>query len=104
VVAALFLLAVDTKIVLEAVIVVLGTLAGSIRAVNYALYCAAMAGMVLIAEDLPNPTNLATEGRRVLFTFAGVGIAVLVMLLAELLQQHTGKAAQEPPVHHASAA
>ena len=92
VVAALFLLTVDTKIVLEVVIVVLGTLAGSIRAVNYAFYCAAMAGMVLIAEDLPHPSDLATEGRRVLFTFAGVGIAVVVMLLAGLLQKRTAKA------------
>jgi uncharacterized membrane protein YgaE (UPF0421/DUF939 family) len=38
VVAALFLLTVDTKTVLEVVTVVLGTLAGSIRIVNYALY------------------------------------------------------------------
>jgi Fusaric acid resistance protein-like len=97
VVAALFLLTVDNKIVLEVVIVILGTLAGSIRAVNYALYCTAMAGMVLIADDLPDPTNLATEGRRVLFTFAGVGIAVVVMLLAGLLQKRTAKAAQAAP-------
>ena len=61
-VAAVFLLTVDSKTVLEAVIVILGTLAGSIRAVDYALYCAALAGAVLIATDLPHPTNLATEG------------------------------------------
>ena len=97
VVAALFLLTVDTKIVLEVVIVILGTLAGSIRAVNYAFYCAAMAGMVLIAEDIPHPSDLATEGRRVLFTFAGVGIAVVVMLLAGLLQKRTAKAAPAAP-------
>ena len=99
VVAALFLLTVDTKTVLEVVIVILGTLAGSIRAVNYAFYCTAMAGMVLIAEDLPHPSNLATEGRRVLFTFAGVGIAVVVMLLAGLLQKRTAKPAPPAPVH-----
>ena len=103
VVAALFLLTVDTKIVLEVVIVILGTLAGSIRAVNYAFYCAAMAGMVLIAEDLPHPSDLATEGRRVLFTFAGVGIAVVVMLLAGLLQKRTAKAAPPAPVHQGQA-
>jgi uncharacterized membrane protein YgaE (UPF0421/DUF939 family) len=97
VVAALFLLTVDNKIVLEVVLVVLGTLAGSIRAVNYALYCAALAGAVLIADDLPHPTNLADEGRRVLFTFAGVGIAVIVMLLAGLLQKRTAKAAPAAP-------
>jgi hypothetical protein len=89
VVATVFLLAVDNKIVLEVVIVILGTLAGSIRAVNYAFYCAAMAGMVLIAVDLAHPANLASEGRRVLFTFAGVGIAVVVMYLAGLLEKRT---------------
>ena len=102
-VAALFLLTVDTKVVLEVVIVVLGTLAGSIRAVNYAFYCAAMAGMVLIAEDLPNPSNLGHEVRRVLFTFAGVGIAVVVLLLAGLLQKRAAKAAQPAPVHQGQA-
>ena len=102
VVAALFLLTVDTKIVLEVVTVIFGTLAGSIRAVNYACYCAAMAGMVLIAEDLPNPTNLGHEARRVLFTLAGVGIAIIVMLLAGLLAKHAAKAA--PPAPAAPAA
>ena len=97
-VAAVFLLTVDNKIALEVVLVILGTLAGSIRAVNYALYCAALAGAVLIADDLPHPTNLADEARRVLFTFAGVGIAVIVMLLAGLLTKRTAKAAQQAPV------
>jgi Fusaric acid resistance protein-like len=103
VVAALFLLTVDNKIVLEVVIVILGTLAGSIRAVNYAFYCAAMAGMVLIAVDLAHPTNLASEGLRVLFTFAGVGIAVVVMFLAGLLQKRTAKTAPRAPVHEGRA-
>jgi len=103
VVAALFLLTVDTKTILEVVIVVLGTLAGSIRAVNYAFYCAALAGAVLIAEDLPNPANLGHEVRRVLFTFAGVGIAVLVMLLAGLLTKRTAEAAPPAPVHQGQA-
>jgi uncharacterized membrane protein YccC len=97
VVAALFLLTVDTKIVLEVILVVLGTLAGSIRAVNYALYCAALAAAVLIAVDLPHPTDLAAEGRRVLFTLAGVGIAIVVMLLAGLLAKRTAKAAPAAP-------
>jgi uncharacterized membrane protein YccC len=97
VVAAVFLLTVDTKIVLEVLTVILGTLAGSIRAVNYALYCAALAGAVLIAEDLPNPTNLGHEARRVLFTLAGVGIAIVVMLLAGLLAKRTAKTAHAAP-------
>jgi len=99
VVAALFLLTVDTKTVLEVVILILGTLAGSIRAVNYAFYCAALAAAVLIGEDLPHPANLGHEARRVLFTFAGVGIAVIVMLLAGLLTKRTAKAAPPAPVH-----
>jgi hypothetical protein len=97
-VAAVFLLTVDNKIALEVVLVILGTLAGSIRAVNYALYCVALAACVLIADDLPHPTDLADEARRVLFTFAGVGIAVIVMLLAGLLQKRTAKPAQPAPV------
>jgi Fusaric acid resistance protein-like len=98
-VAAVFLLTVDNKIVLEVVIVILGTLAGSIRAVNYALYCAALAGAVLIGEGLPHPTNLGGEVRRVLFTFAGVGIAVIVMFLASLLQKRAAKAAPQAAAH-----
>ena len=102
-VAALFLVTVDSKIVLEVVVVVLAALAGSIRGVNYALYCAAIAGAVLIAVDLPHPSNLADEGQRVLFTFIGVGIGVLVMLLANLLQKRTAKVAQQAPVHQGRA-
>ena len=102
-VAALFLLAVDSKTALEVVIVVLGALAGSIRLVNYAFYCAAVAGAALIATDLPHPANLADEGQRVLYTFIGVGIGVLIMLLAGLLQKHAAKtapkAAPPAPVH-----
>jgi hypothetical protein len=96
-VAAVFLLTVDTKIVLGMVTVILGTLAGAVRAVNYALYCAALAAAVLIAEDLPNPTDLGHEARRVLFTFFGVGIAVGVMLLAGLLTKRAAKPAGPTP-------
>jgi uncharacterized membrane protein YccC len=60
-VAALFLLTVDSKTGLEVVMVVLGALAGSIRLVNYAFYCAAVAGTALIAMDLPHPSNLTTR-------------------------------------------
>ena len=65
VVASVFLLGVDSTIILG---VVVGGLAGAIRAVNYAWYCAAVAGTVLIAEGLPHPTNLSEEARRVGFT------------------------------------
>ena len=59
----------------------------SIYAVNYTIYAAAIAGSVLIALDLPHPTNLDAEGRRIFFTFVGVGIAVVVMYLATLIQR-----------------
>jgi hypothetical protein len=87
VLAACFLLGVDNKHALEVVVILFGVLGGAIRFVNYALYTAAIAAAVLIAVDLPNPTNLAAEGRRVVFTFIGVGIAVVVMFLANLLQK-----------------
>jgi len=71
--------------------------AGTIRAINYALYVAASAAVVLIAADLPNPSNLTAEGRRILFTFIGVGIAIIVMFLASLLQKRAAKAAPQSP-------
>ena len=92
-VAALFLLTVDNKHALEVVIVVLAAVGASVRFVNYALYSVAIAGAVLIAMDLPHPTDLASEGRRVLFTFIGVGIGVVVMFLANVLQKRTTTAA-----------
>jgi uncharacterized membrane protein len=60
--------------------------------VNYALYAAAISGAVLIAMDLPHPTNLAAEGRRVFYTFAGIAIAIVVMFLATLLQKRKAPA------------
>ena len=69
-----------------------------IRGASYTWYCAAVAALVLIAMDLPNPTDLAAEGRRILFTFIGVGIAVLVMLLANLLAKRQATHAQPKPV------
>jgi hypothetical protein len=39
------------------------------------------------AVSAPNPSDLADEGRRVLFTFLGVGIAVIVTLIANELQK-----------------
>ena len=64
----------------------------AIRLVNYALYCAVIAAAVLILLDLPQPSNYGAEGDRVLWTLCGVGIAVLVMLLASLLAKRTAKA------------
>jgi Fusaric acid resistance protein-like len=91
--AAVFLLTVQNKHALEVVIILFAVVAASIRTVNYALYCTAIAAFVLIAMDLPHPTDFADEGRRVLFTLAGVGIGVLVMLFANVLQNRSAKAA-----------
>ena len=95
--AALVLLAVDNRTALEVIIVVLFAVAASIRFVNYAWYTAALAAGLLIAMDVPHPSNFADEGRRILFTLAGVGIAVIVMFLADRLQKHTAKAAPQAP-------
>jgi len=92
-VAALFLLTVHNKYVLGVVIVLLVAAAVSIRTVNYALYCAAIAGSVLVAIDLAHPTDCASVGRRVLFTLAGVGIGLAFTLLTFLLQKRGAKTA-----------
>jgi len=96
-VAALVLLAVDNRTALEVIVVVLLALAGSIRTVGYTWYTAAVAAAVLIAMDVPHPSNLTDEGRRILFTFAGVGIAIIVMFLAGLLQRRTAKPVPQTP-------
>jgi uncharacterized membrane protein YgaE (UPF0421/DUF939 family) len=96
-VAALVLLAVDNRIALEVIVVVLLALAASIRTMSYTWHTTAVAGAVLIAADVPHPSNLAEEGRRILFTLAGVGIAIIVLLLAGLLQKRTAKAAPPAP-------
>ena len=94
-VAAVFLLTLDSKHALELVVLALFAVGMAIRGVNYSLYTAAIAGAVLIAVDIPDPTNLANEAYRVLFTFAGVGLAVLVLFLAtELQKRKTAKAAR----------
>ena len=81
-VATAFLLTVDNKDVLEVAIIVILTFGIAIHGVNYALYTAALAAGVLIAIDLPHPTSFTLEALRVLYPFLGVGLAVLVMLLA----------------------
>lgn len=63
----------------------------SIRFWNYALYTAAIAAGVLIAVDLPHPSNYSAEGDRVLWTLVGIAIAVVVMFLADLLARRGRK-------------
>ena len=68
------LILVGSKHALEVIIILLAGLGIAIKGVNYAYYAAAIACAALIAADLPQPTNYAAEGRRVLFTLIGVGI------------------------------
>ena len=65
----------------------------SVIKVNYALFCFGLAVAVLVALDLPHPTNLSDEGRRVLYTFAGVALAVIVTFLLDRLKKRSAKAA-----------
>ena len=81
---------------LEVVALVLLMHGAAIRFWNYALYCAAIAAGVLILVDLPQPSDYAAEGYRVLWTLCGVGIGVLVMLLAGLLAKRTATAPPQP--------
>ena len=81
---------------LEMVAIVLVMHAVAIHFWNNALYSAAIAGAVLILADLAQPSNYAAEGDRVLWTLCGVGIAVLVMLLAGLLAKRRAKAPPQP--------
>jgi uncharacterized membrane protein YccC len=88
---------------LEVVVLVLMVHAVGTRFANYALYCAFIAAAVLTLLDLPQPTNYSAEGYRVLWTFCGVGIALVVTVLAGLLVKRAkAKAPPEPakqPAH-----
>src|SRR5690349_14909063 len=48
--------------------------------------------------DSPHPSSLADEGRRILFTFADVGIAVIVMFLTSQLSKRIPATAQAAPL------
>jgi hypothetical protein len=81
---------------LEVVALVLLMHAVGVRLCNYALYSAAIAAGVLILVDLPQPSNYAAEGYRMLWTLCGAGFALLVMLLAGLLAKRTAKTPPPP--------
>jgi uncharacterized membrane protein YccC len=99
-IAAVFLVTVSSHRALEEIIIVLMGLGMAIYAVNYVFYTAGIAAAVLIAMDLPHPTDLAAEGRRIFYTFAGIGIAIVVMVLASVLQSRRAGA---PTPHEAAA-
>ncbi|QKG23696.1 FUSC family protein [Actinomadura verrucosospora] len=82
---------------LEMVALVLFMHGAGIRFWNYTLYSAAIAAGVLILMDLPQPSHYSAEGYRVLWTVCGVGIGLLVMLLAGLLTKLTSRAEPREP-------
>jgi hypothetical protein len=98
VIASLCILTINSTYALNALIVALAAIGGSIRGVNYTLYAAAIAGCVLVSSAVSHHTSsLSTEAQRVLYTLAGVGIAVIVMLLVSQLQKRTAnKTTQQP--------
>ena len=69
---------------------------------NYAIYCGAIAAGVLILLDLPQPANYDAEGYRILWTLCGVGIGVVVTLLAGLLGKKRSAKTPPQPVTQAS--
>jgi hypothetical protein len=81
---------------LEIVAIVLLMHGVATRFLNYAVYCAGIAAGVLILLDLPQPGNFDAVGYRVAWTAAGVGIGVLVMLIAGLLAKRRAKAQPGP--------
>jgi hypothetical protein len=82
---------------LEVVAIVFLLHGAAIRFWNYASYTAAIAAGVLLAADLPHPSNYSAEADRVLYTMIGVAIAVLVMLLGDLLAERRAGGAQAAP-------
>ncbi len=79
--------------VIRALAVALAIAIGAaLRTVNYALYAASIAAMVLIADDLAHPTNFSNEIERVLYTFIGLGIGLGVILLAGTLAKRRATA------------
>jgi len=86
---------------LQAVALVLLMHGVAIRFWNYALYTGAIAAGVLVLVDLPQPSDYGVEGYRLLWTLCGVGIAVLVMLIAGLLAGRTAKAPPQPATQRA---
>ncbi|WP_431993342.1 FUSC family protein [Streptomyces albogriseolus] len=81
---------------LEVVALVLLMHGAGIRFWNYTLYSAAIAAGVLILVDLPQPSGNAAEGYRVLWTLCGVGISLIVLLLAGRLAKHTARTPSRP--------
>jgi uncharacterized membrane protein YccC len=82
---------------LEVVTIIFFMHGAAIRFWNYALYTAAIAAGVLLAVDLPHPSNYGAEGDRALWTLIGVAIAVLVMLVGSLLSKLSARNVRAQP-------
>jgi uncharacterized membrane protein YccC len=82
---------------LEVVTIIFFMHGAAIRFWNYALYTAAIAAGVLLAVDLPHPSNYSAEGDRALWTLIGVAIAVLVMLVGSLLSKLSARKVKPQP-------
>jgi len=89
--AALLLTTVTNHRALEILIVIIAAIGGVVRSANYALYCTCIAAVVLLVDDVSNPANYAAEGERVLFTIIGLGIGLVVLVLAGLIKKHSAK-------------
>jgi hypothetical protein len=89
------LLTVDLGFQTVAIILLMHAVAS--RFYNYALYYAAITAAVLLLVDAPHPSNYSALGDRVLWTLCGVGIGVLVMLLAGLLAKLAKRGAKAQP-------
>ena len=82
---------------LEVVAIVFLMHGAAIRFWNYALYTAAIAAGVLLAEGLPHPSNYSAEGDRALWTLIGVAIAALVMIVGSLLGKLAARKVKAQP-------
>ena len=89
------LLATDLGLAMVALVLLIHAV--GIRFWNYVLYYGATSAGVLLLIDLPQPTNYATEGYRLLWALCGVAIGVVVMLLTGLLaRRRAAKAPSQP--------
>jgi hypothetical protein len=96
--SAILLSVIHDRTALEIIIVILAALAGTLHEANYALHYAALSTVVLMALGLAHGVNLAENWLRVAWAFAGVLIALAVMLLADAVTStnaHTHPS--EPP-------
>jgi hypothetical protein len=66
------------------------------QAWNYTLYTAAIAAAALILADLPQPSDYAAEGYRMLWTLCGVAIGLFTIVLAGLLAKRRTNAQSRP--------